>query len=90
MKRLSIVTLANLSALVIYATLIYNNHENTGSDDLGGLLLLAGLITVHVGICTVTSIICFLTRHKDYGKGFLLSAMLVLVVGFSSCLQIFD
>lgn len=51
-----------------------------GEDTLGSAFLLALLISVHVIVCLSLSAI-----NRKYTRYWLLSSLLVLLIGFSSC-----
>ena len=65
----------NLLALIIYTILCKL------IPDLGGLLLAAFLIAIHVFVCIIMTIV-----RKDWL--WILSAFLVLVIGFSTCVAL--
>lgn len=74
----------NLLILLIYMGLI--NVSNTGHErELGVLVFAAIAISFHVGINVLLAIILFFKKDKN-AKSFLLSAVIVLAVGFSTCL----
>jgi hypothetical protein len=67
----------NLAIMVAYT--IYNKTLDMGADAVLGVAMLIGL---HVGLCLLSAIFIF-------RKEFLLSAAMVLVVGFSTCWLVF-
>jgi hypothetical protein len=75
----------NLLVMVFYTIAsrltVINAH---GEDALGGAFLLAVFIGIHVFVCLFTSVASKYTRY------WLLSSLLVLLVGFSSCLAAFS
>jgi hypothetical protein len=78
----------NLILLVVYMLLL--NVSALGSDTgseagLGVLIMAAFIIGCHVFINLAVGIVMFIKRDPR-GKAFLLSSVVVLVVGFSSCL----
>jgi hypothetical protein len=74
----------NLAILLIY-TLIANATATGHERGLQVMVLLAMLIAVHTGIVFLISIIHFASKNKVAGRNFLLSALIVLVIGFSVC-----
>jgi hypothetical protein len=74
----------NLLILLLYMGLI--NVSSTGPErELGVLVFAATAITFHVGINILLAVILFFKKDKN-ARAFLLSAVIVLVVGFSTCL----
>jgi len=65
----------NMLALIIYTIMCKL------IPDLGGLLLAAFLIAMHVFVCIIMTIV-----RKDWA--WILSAFLVLVIGFSTCVAL--
>ena len=76
-KRILAVNMAILAFYTLYAF---------ASND--GALTDAILIFGHVVICFTAGLAAVFTSHKDAAKGFFLSAGLVLLVGFGSCLGV--
>ena len=71
---------ANMAILAFYTLYAF------ASD--GGALTDAFLIFGHTVICFTVGLAAVFTSHKDIAKGFFLSAGLVLLVGFGSCLGV--
>jgi hypothetical protein len=86
MNKLGKVPGINLLILLFYMVWIYCVNKGTSEAALGILLLSAFAITAHVILNLVIAFVYFVKRDKEKGKAFLLSAGIVLVVGFSSCL----
>ncbi len=82
MTRTSRILLLNLLVLLAYSVLTHW----LGTDGLGNLLLNALLIAAHCFLCLLAWMILALTGQKEAGKDFLLSFLLVLLIGFGSCL----
>lgn len=75
------IVLTNLAILALYTTLCFIKPQETG-----GALSDALFIVLHVGICTILGIIFAIASKSDWAKGFLLSAFLVALIGFGSCM----
>ena len=76
----------NLAILLIY-TLLSNIGASSGSErGLQVVVLMALLICIHTGINFLASIVFFIQKNRVQGRNFLLSALIVLVIGFSACL----
>ena len=76
------IMLANLVILAIYTIFCFAFPKN------GGSLLDAILIVIHVSLCVLLGIIMTIASKGDSSKGFFLSALLVLLIGFGSCLAV--
>jgi len=84
MGNLNKVVGVNLLILLVYTAII--NFSITGSErSLGVALSMALIISFHVFVDVVVSIVFFSRKKKEQGKAFLLSAGLVLLIGFSAC-----
>ena len=75
----------NMIILVIYTILV--NIANRGGSEAGlGIALgLASLIFFQVITNVIMCLICFGDKKSELGKAYLLSAGMVLLIGFSSC-----
>lgn len=74
----------NLLILLLYMVLI--NVSSTGSErELGLLIFSSFAIVAHVAVNVLIAIVFFI-KKKNSAKSYLLSAAIVLVIGFSSCL----
>ena len=76
-KRILAVNMAILAFYTLYAFT---------SD--GGAVIDAFLIAGHLIICIVVGVSAALASNKDVARGFFLSAGLVLLVGFGSCVGV--
>jgi uncharacterized membrane protein YozB (DUF420 family) len=74
----------NLFILVVY-TILVSVFSKGNQWQMNVMILLAMLISVQVGINLLLSLIFFLKREKVRGRNFLLSAFLILIIGFSTC-----
>jgi hypothetical protein len=78
MEKLKAIAGINLAILIIYTLLI-------GADDYD-IVLLAIVIALHILGLLVIALLCFFGGFRGEAKSFLLSSLLVLVIGFSACL----
>jgi len=75
----------NLAILIVYTLIswVAYHSEGWGLDCL--------LIAAHVVICLITSFVCvFILKYKKLSGFWLLSAFIVLVIGFSTCVASFN
>lgn len=88
MKEVKKITSVNLIILLIYSIII-RLLLSTGHNDgklVGVLALSAVLIILHVFINLVVMIVYYAKKNNSMGKAWLLSAGILLLVGFSACL----
>jgi hypothetical protein len=86
MNNLKKITGVNLMILVIYLGLFgVMVAQATGEDGLGPLILGMLFLGLQVGINFVVAVVKFFRREPD-APAYLISAIVVLVIGFSSCL----
>ena len=77
----------NLLIMLIYTLLV--SVLSTGNQwQMSFMIFMAVLIAVHVGINFIASLIFFVQRNRNMGRNYLLSALLVLAIGFSTCFGI--
>ena len=78
--------LNNLMILLAY-TAVSGLLTSRSSDHkgLGAMMLIAMLVGLHNLILLTISIVKFIRYDKPGGKAYLLSALLVLLIGFSAC-----
>jgi hypothetical protein len=77
----------NLIILLVY-TIIYGiggMMESGQYKGMGAMIMMMMAVGAHVGILLLISIIRFASKNKESGRAFLLSGLLVLLVGFSAC-----
>jgi hypothetical protein len=74
----------NLLILLLYTVLV-SIFSKGNQWQMNVMILLAMLISLQVGLNLIISLIFFLKRDKIKGRNFLLSALLILVIGFSTC-----
>lgn len=78
--------IAGINLLIMLAYMVVINLTSTGQErELAVLLLSAFAVGIHVAISVLIAVIFFIQKNP-MAKAFLLSAGLVLVIGFSSCL----
>lgn len=80
----------NLILLLVYTTLstaigLYNKQQYS---ILGAMMVMALAIGLHVTVLLIVSLFHFGRRNQPKGRAYLLSALLVLVIGFSACFGI--
>ncbi len=63
---------------------------NGGFNSIGYVISYTFLIGLQSIINLLISLFFFITKNNEMGKAFLLSFILVLVIGFSSCMAIFN
>ncbi|NOS91594.1 MAG: hypothetical protein HOP30_06705 [Cyclobacteriaceae bacterium] len=74
----------NLIILLVYTILII--AFSSGSEKgLGILIGLAFCISIHSGLNFIVAIASFINKSKENGRSFLLSALLIVLIGFPSC-----
>lgn len=84
MENIKTIAGINLLVLLIYMGLI--NVSSTGAErELAVLLIAAFVIVFHVVLNLLIALVLFIRKNKQ-AKSFLLSAFIVLVIGFSTCL----
>lgn len=74
----------NLLILVAY-TLLFSILSTGKEWQLAFMILMAALISIQTGLNFIVSLIFFAKKDKVRGRNFLLSALIVLVIGFSTC-----
>lgn len=88
MKQLKIIIAVNLIIMLLYSGFFQivtqmepNHHANLG---LAISMLIA--VGIHAGINLAIALVSFITKKKEAGKNFALSTLLVVLIGFSSCI----
>lgn len=74
----------NLLIMVAY-TLLFSVLSTGNQWQMGFMILMAALISIQAGLNFIVSLIFFAKRDKVRGRNFLLSSLIVLVIGFSTC-----
>jgi hypothetical protein len=88
MKYLNKIAGYNLLAILVYSILIraVSGGGSHNDQNLGILLFSAIAVGIHVLACLLMAAFTYSGEDKQLGKAWLLSAGIVLVVGFSACL----
>jgi hypothetical protein len=78
----------NLLVLLVYSLFIRIASSGSGhnEEDLGIIIFSAMFVGLHVLVCFVISLRNFAWNNRKLGRAWLLSAGIVLLVGFSVCL----
>jgi hypothetical protein len=81
------IVLTNLLILLIYTTAIVSSSYSSNNSERGlAVAIYMGIfLGGHIFINFVTSIIYFTNKNKIKGKQFLLSGLLILLIGFPAC-----
>jgi hypothetical protein len=80
-NRNMIVVAINIAVLIVYT--LYLRLTNSDGESI---LVVALLIAFHFLLCAVIGIICaVIVPARKYMNGFLLSALAVVLIGFSTC-----
>jgi len=77
----------NLLIILLYSVLIrlYADTSNLYEAEFFILIISVYPVGIQVTINLLVSIVYFFKSNSDMGKAFLLSTIIVLLVGFSSC-----
>jgi hypothetical protein len=81
-----------LLALIITIPMLTDElpEDGGGYNTLGYLIVYALVIAIQSIINLLVSLFFFISKNNEMGKAFLLSFILVLAIGFSSCMAIFS
>lgn len=80
--------LLNIGIVLVYDLLIIAMNRGSSSNseaELGVALFLMMVIALHVFILLAAGLGYIIAKKSDVGKALLLSAVIVLLVGFASC-----
>ncbi|HXO74074.1 MAG TPA: hypothetical protein VN824_02565 [Puia sp.] len=90
MKSLGRIAVVNILVILAYSALIrliaWGGSGRGSEAGLGIALMSAFAVGAHVLICLVVAGVYSSDKKRDLGKAWLLSAGVVLLVGFSTCL----
>ena len=76
----------NLLILLGYSLLARLSDSGGGHDaGLGFMVLMVVGVVLHIGINLLLCLVFFSKRDKERGRAFLLSSIIVAVIGFSAC-----
>jgi heme/copper-type cytochrome/quinol oxidase subunit 2 len=84
LKKIGGINLVILLAYSILARLIDNQPGQY--KGLGFMMFMVVFVALHVLVNLVICLFHFVRKNRELGKAYLLSAILVLVIGFSACL----
>lgn len=79
--------IAGINLLIMLAYMAINWSANMGTPE-GGLsymVMAMLLVGAHALIMFIVSLVYFSRKENEIGKAWLLSALIVIVVGFSAC-----
>ena len=79
-----LVVVGNLIAMVVYTILLRLDDKNEG------IIAVAFLLALHIVICIVVAIVLFIYTYKRQANYWLLSSLLLLLVGFSTCYAVYS
>lgn len=79
--------LPHLIGLLVYSIILRIMDKPGGA---GMIIYLAIIIGIHVGICFIISLIKFFSQQSQEGKQYLLITLLVLIIGFGTCISFFS
>lgn len=87
MENLKKIVGINLAIMLVYTLLMQAWAQSVDEHyiSLGVLLFTMYIVGAHVVVNLVVSLFYFFKNNKDMAKAFLLSTVIVLLVGFSSC-----
>jgi threonine/homoserine/homoserine lactone efflux protein len=83
LKRIAGINLAILLGYSILARLIDNQPGH--SKGLGFMIFMVMFVALHVLVNLIICLFHFSRRNKDLGRSYLLSGLIVAVIGFSAC-----
>ena len=86
MKPLNKILIINGVIMVLY--FIFGLFANQGDDHYAGLgymIIMMIAVAIHVVISLLIGVYHFVQKNNEMGRYFLLSALLIGVVGFSAC-----
>ena len=90
MGSVSKAVLVNLVGVVIYAGALYVWAVFGEDADLAGWIFLVGIgMMVHSGVALVAGGVLFMMGRPKWGKGMWVCTLLLLLIGFSTCIAAF-
>lgn len=77
----------NLIILLVYTALagLIGLGEHGQYKGLGTMIFMAFAVGVHTAILLLISLIRFIGKDRESGRAYLLSSLLILLIGFSAC-----
>ena len=88
MKNFALIGGINLAALFLFNVLVRLGPANGDNHGLGMVITLCFLITIQVFINGITSLLYYGSKNKGMGNSYMLSAVLVAIIGFAACTAI--
>jgi hypothetical protein len=76
----------NLAILLMYTLLTHFGVKEQNEAYLAKMMMMAFAVGLHVVVCLLAMVYMFVNKKRPEGRAWLLSAGLVLVIGFSACL----
>jgi hypothetical protein len=86
MKSLKTVAGINILVILAYSAIIRLMAGRGSQAGIGIVVMSAYAVGMHVLVCLVGAAAYYSNKRRDLGKAWLLSAGIVLLVGFSTCL----
>ena len=86
MKSLKRIAGINILVILAYSAIIRLIAGRGSQAGIGIAILSAYAVGMHVALCLIVAGGSYSTKNKDLGRAWLLSAGVVLLVGFSTCL----
>ncbi len=84
------IVVINIIVMIIYTLLIrFLNNDAYPRNNLSIGLFIATILAAHIFTCIIVAVILFFCSYKDQAKYWLLSSLLLLLVGFSTCYAMF-
>jgi heme/copper-type cytochrome/quinol oxidase subunit 2 len=79
----------NLAILLIYSVIARLSDTKGGTyKGMGFMMMMMLFVALHVVVTLIICLIHFARKNKELGRAYLLSSILVLIIGFSACLGI--
>lgn len=87
MGKIGKVILLNIGILLMYNIVAMLTQQRGASEaQLGAMMMLLVAISFHVLTLLVTSVVSFLRGNKELGNATIISALVVLIIGFPACI----
>lgn len=83
-KKISKIHLGLLSGYTLLISLVFGIISSR-YDDLGGMLMMSMVLSLHALVLFVFSMVCFFTKKHKLGVNYLLMIGAVSLIGFSFC-----
>ena len=87
MKYIGKIAGINLLILLAYMALLFATHQGEGHEwQMAFIMYGMLLIVAHVMVAFVVSLVYFIRKNDEMGKAWILSSLIILLVGFSACM----